>query len=93
MYRAGDFITITSGDLQGQTVEITRVRMFATDSGYYAKEIDGLLSPSQVTLAYRRTNGNPCGAACDNRKHTPMLDTCDHCRGTCFCKFTRVNAT
>jgi hypothetical protein len=88
MYRAGDWITITSGALAGRTVEISAVRMFATDAGYYAKGVDGLLPPDRVVLAQERTGGNPCGTPCDTRWHR-NLHTCDHCRGMCFCRLGR----
>lgn len=88
MYRAGDWITITSGHQEGRTVEVFAVRMFATDSGYYAKGVDGLLPPSRVTLARERTGGNPCGTECDTRSHA-LVRTCDHCRGMCFCHLSQ----
>jgi hypothetical protein len=85
MYRAGDLIAITAdGPDKGRIVEITSVRMFATDSGYFAKDIDGLLPPNIVTLARERTGGNPCGTPCNDRRHT-LIDTCERCRGVCRC--------
>jgi hypothetical protein len=93
MHRAGDLITITiDGPLKGRTVEITAVRMFATDSGYYAKGIDGLLDPKDVTLTQERTGGNPCGTDCDPRSHD-LVHTCDHCRGVCLCRIKRPPTT
>lgn len=86
MYRAGDWITVTDGELQGQTVQITSVRMFATDAGYWAKGVDGLLPPNRVVLAHERSGGNPCGAQCSVRAHE-LIGTCDHCRGVCLCRF------
>jgi hypothetical protein len=66
--------------------------MFATDNGYYLQGGSGLYSPQQVELAAERADGNPCGTACDARKHS-VIDTCDHCRGTCRCALYRELAT
>ncbi|GGV19843.1 hypothetical protein GCM10010275_71890 [Streptomyces litmocidini] len=75
--KAGDHVLITAGFGAGETREITSVRMFATDSGYYLRGGDGLYEHRNVALARERT-GNPC----DTRSHD-LIDTCDHCRGIC----------
>jgi len=90
MYRAGDWVTITAGELQGQTLEIAAVRMFATDRGYYFRGVDGLIPSDRVSLARERIGGNPCGTECDGRRHE-LIGTCDHCRGKCHC-YLRRNA-
>lgn len=91
MYRAGDLIIITAGELEGQTVEITAVRMFATDNGYYAKGVGGLLPPSHVILVRERIGGNPCGTDC-TAERSGTVHTCDHCRGVCYCEIKRAVA-
>ncbi|MFE0801097.1 hypothetical protein [Streptomyces sp. NPDC058812] len=91
MYRAGDLITITAGALQGRTVEITAVRMYATDNGYYGKDVAGLLPPSHVTLARERAGGNPCGTDCTTER-IGTVHTCDHCCGMCYCEAKRTVA-
>ncbi|MGW2594771.1 hypothetical protein ACWCXC_31520 [Streptomyces sp. NPDC001515] len=83
MYKAGDKLTVHVGTLAGQVREITSVRVFATDNGYYVKGGEGLYGPDQVSLYAERTGGNPCGADCDARDHR-MIGVCDHCTGKCF---------
>ncbi len=83
MYRAGDLVTITDGELKGRTGEIVAVRMFATDNGYYLKGVEGLIPPSDVVLVQERAGGNPCGAECDPGPYCSQ-HTCDHCRGVCL---------
>lgn len=83
-HRAGDTVLVLEGPDKGRALTVSSVRMFATDNGYYLQGGSGLYSPQQVELAAERTDGNPCGATCDARKHS-VIDTCDHCRGTCRC--------
>jgi hypothetical protein len=90
-FKAGDFVTIIRGPGTGKTHEIAAVRMFATDSGYYLHDGDGLYAHRDVVLAHERTNGNPCGTPCSDRDHE-SLDTCEHCRGTCFCRLLNTPA-
>jgi len=87
-YRAGDIVTIINGPYNGHTSVILSVRMFATDSGYYLRGIDGLVSHKNVALAEERQGTNPCGTECSPRQHD-LLDTCDHCRGVCLCHHNR----
>ena len=86
MYLAGDVLRVTSGPDEGKEMAVVSVRMFATDSGYYLKGGQGLYGPSEVELAHRREGGNPCGTECSTRSHD-LIDTCDHCRGVCFCEY------
>jgi len=78
---AGDRVRILRGPRPGDTREITHVRMFATDAGYYLRGGDGLYAPSDVELVERAAS-NPCGTPCDARTHD-SIGTCDHCLGTC----------
>ncbi|MGQ4393822.1 hypothetical protein ACN6K5_003608 [Streptomyces violaceoruber] len=90
-HKAGDTVLVLDGPEKGRRLTVSSVRMFATDNGYYLKGGDGLYSPKQVELAAERTAGNPCGSACEERKHD-LIDTCDHCRGVCFCWLDREMA-
>ncbi|MCA1224253.1 hypothetical protein [Streptomyces sp. 8L] len=55
--------------------------MFATDSGYYVANGEGLYGPDQVELVRNRI-GNPCKQDCDARSHS-LIKVCDHCLGKC----------
>jgi hypothetical protein len=92
MHKAGDWLTIVDGPDQGATLQVVSVRMFATDNGYYLAGGAGLYSPGRVVLARERTDGNPCGAPCDDHQHDE-LRTCDHCRGMCLCHLVPGRAT
>ncbi|MGW3387318.1 hypothetical protein [Streptomyces cinereoruber] len=83
-HKAGDEVLVLEGPEKGQTLTVSAVRMFAADNGYYLKGGSGLYPPKQVELVTERPNGNPCGAECDERNHD-LVNTCDHCRGACFC--------
>ncbi|RSN55596.1 hypothetical protein DMH12_15365 [Streptomyces sp. WAC 04229] len=90
-HKAGDQVRVLEGPESGQTLTVSSVRMFATDNGYYLKGGSGLYSPHQVELAAERITGNPCGAACVERKHD-LIGVCDHCRGECRCWLDREMA-
>jgi hypothetical protein len=84
-YKAGDIVTVTIGPNAGLIAEITSVRMFATDSGYYLRGGEGLYAHRDVIFTRARTDGNPCGKPCSTSDHA-AIDTCDHCRGVCLCR-------
>ncbi|MDV9186829.1 hypothetical protein R6L23_01015 [Streptomyces sp. SR27] len=84
MHMAGDWLTVLDGPDKGKTLPVASVRMFATDNGYYLVGGAGLYDPRMVVLTCERSDGNPCGAPCDDRQHD-ALKTCDHCRGMCRC--------
>ncbi|MFJ3799946.1 hypothetical protein ACIPSJ_27145 [Streptomyces sp. NPDC090088] len=88
MYKAGDWLTVLDGPDEGATLQITSVRMFAADPGYYLVGGAGLYNPGMVTLARERSEGNPCGNPCNERQHGE-LRTCEHCRGMCLCHLVR----
>lgn len=83
-HKAGDTLLVLEGPEKGHHLVVSSARMFATDNGYYLRGGAGLYSPKQVELVAERTDGNPCGAVCDARKHD-LMGTCDHCRGECLC--------
>lgn len=80
MHRAGDQVCVLDGPDKGRTLQISSVRMFATDNGYYLRGGAGLYRPEQVRLARGRAEGNPCGSECVH-EHLPV---CDHCLGQCM---------
>ncbi|MEU6562674.1 hypothetical protein [Nocardia nova] len=82
MHRAGDTVTVLCGPDSGRALEISAVRVFAADNGYYLRGGAGLYRPDQVTLAHHRIAGNPCGSPCTEREHA-ALGSCGHCRGIC----------
>lgn len=82
MYKAGDTVLLKIGHLKGQERQIVRVRMFATDSGYYVADGEGgLYGPDQVELVQAGA-GNPCKQDCDARSHS-LINVCAHCLGKC----------
>ncbi|MER6605653.1 hypothetical protein ABT282_07000 [Streptomyces sp. NPDC000927] len=81
MHSAGDKVKILVGELEGTVREITWVRIFATDKGYYVKGGEGLYAPDQVELV-EAVEGNPCGSLCDARHHS-LVGACGHCMGKC----------
>lgn len=89
MFLAGDILRVINGPDKGMEGAVVAVRMFATDRGYYLQGGEGdLYDPKNVELVRKREGGNPCGAECDNRSHD-QIDTCDHCRGMCWCEVKR----
>ena len=84
MHKAGDWLSIIAGPDKGKTLQVSAVRMFATDAGYYLRGGRGLYEPRNVQLARARDGGNPCARPCSNSQHD-SIGTCDHCRGVCRC--------
>ncbi|MET9956018.1 hypothetical protein ABZ135_31360 [Streptomyces sp. NPDC006339] len=84
MHKAGDWLTITRGPDKGKTLQVSSVRMFAADNGYYLCGGRGLYSPKDVQMDRARDGGNPCAAPCTARQHD-LTGVCDHCLGVCRC--------